>query len=116
MQGLVLHQANEELQLGSCSASSYWGITVCQVLLCLKLLESITICWVLLLRQASECNVGRFCFASRYWGITICRVLFCINQLGGLHGAENCTLHFDFRLLSCVELMRNYKLWVLFCI
>ena len=85
----MLCQAIEDVQLvlpqaigDSCLVSSYWGITICRGLRCVKLL-GITMRRVLQLlgdlRFAGFCVVSsfcrfqlaRYCFAPSYWGILL---------------------------------------------
>ena len=91
----VLCQAIGELQVtGSCFASSYWGIncnlhaffapsywgiTISRLLSCVKL----SICRVLLcVKLLGNCNLRLVFLAPSYWGITMSRILPCVKLLG----------------------------------
>ena len=60
-------------------APSYWGITISRLLSCVKL----SICRVLLcVKLLGNCNLRLVFLAPSYWGITMSRILPCVKLLG----------------------------------
>ena len=62
--------------------SSYWGISVCMVLLRVKLLGNYSLQGFALCQAIGEFQLAVYCFAPSYWGGSclckaLCRVLLC---------------------------------------